>query len=50
MEENNRKEELNNTISIVYNVLKQYRDKEDIEPLFKRTEKLLKNRNITYNE
>lgn len=46
MEDSKRKRELDNTISIVYNVLKEYKDNEDIEPLYKRTEELMKKRNI----
>lgn len=47
MEDNKRKKELDNTISIVYDVLRKYKDREDIAPLFERTENLMKSRNIT---
>ena len=46
MEDNKRKKELDNTISIVYNVLKEYKNNEEIEPLYKRAEELMKKRNI----
>ena len=46
MEDSKRKRELDNTISIVYNVLKEYKNNEEIEPLYKRTEELMKKRNI----